>query len=129
MQTFPWALVASLTTALFLSACSPDQNWRDVGFEGTTLKVQLPCKPDRTTRSVPLGGVPVDMQVVGCESGQAMVAVMSAPLQAGGDANAVLTTSLATAPGPTVSVRARASSAGCAMKVTTSTWGWPLASV
>jgi hypothetical protein len=91
MRTFSWALVASLMTALFLSACSPDQNWRDVGFEGTTLKVQLPCKPDRTTRSVPLGGVPVDMQVVGCESGQAMVAVMSAPLQAGGDANAVLT--------------------------------------
>ncbi len=90
MRNFPCALVASLTTALFLSACSPDQNWRDVGFEGSTLKVQLPCKPDRTTRSVPLGGVPVDMQVVGCESGQAMVAVMTAPLHAGGDANAVL---------------------------------------
>lgn len=90
MRTFFWAPVASFTVALLLSACSPEQNWREVGLEGTSLKVQLPCKPDRTTRSVPLGGVPVDLQVVGCETGDAMVAVMSAPLQAGADANALL---------------------------------------
>ncbi|MGV0959149.1 MAG: hypothetical protein ACOYB1_04860 [Limnohabitans sp.] len=90
MRTFFWAPVASFTMVLLLSACSPDQNWREVGLEGSSLKAQLPCKPDRTTRSVPLGGVPVDLQVVGCESGDAMVAVMSAPLQAGVDANALL---------------------------------------
>ena len=72
------------------SACSPDQNGRDVTFEGSALKVQLPCKPDRTTRSVPLGGLPVDLQVVGSESGTAMVAVMSAALPAGSDASAVM---------------------------------------
>jgi len=90
MRTFFCTSVVSLTMALFLSACSPEQNWREVGLDGTSLKVQLPCKPDRATRSVPLGGVPVDLQVVGCESGDAMVAVMSAPLQAGADANALL---------------------------------------
>lgn len=90
MRTFFRPQVASLMMGLLLGACSPEQNWREVGFEGTSLKVQLPCKPDRTTRSVPLGGVPVDLQVVGCESGGAMVAVMSAPLQAGADANALL---------------------------------------
>ena len=90
MRIFFWAPVVSLTLALFLSACSPAQNWREVSLEGTTLKAQLPCKPDRTTRSVPLGGVPVDLQVVGCESGDAMVAVMTAPLQVGADANALL---------------------------------------
>jgi hypothetical protein len=90
MQISFWAKMASLTAAVFLNACSPDQNWREVGLEGTSLKVQLPCKPDRTTRSVPLGGVPVDLQVVGCESGDAMFAVMSAPLQVGADANALL---------------------------------------
>jgi hypothetical protein len=89
MRTFPWALVASLS-CLFLGACSPDQNWREVGFEGTALKAQLPCKPDRTTRSVPLGGMPVDLQVAGCESGGAMLAVMTAPLPAGADAQAIL---------------------------------------
>ncbi len=90
MQTFFSALVASLTLGLCLGACSPDQNWREVSLEGASLKVQLPCKPDRTTRSVPLGGSPVDLQVVGCESGDAMVAVMSASLQPGADAHALL---------------------------------------
>jgi len=84
------ATMASLTFALTLSACSPEQNWRYVSLEGTPLKAQLPCKPDRTTRSVPLGGVPVDLQMVGCESGTAMVAVMTALLPAGADANAVM---------------------------------------
>ena len=90
MQIHFSALVVSLTVLLNLTACSPDQNWRDVGLEGSALKAQLPCKPDKTTRSVPLGGVPVDLQVVGCESGSAMVAVMTASLPAGTDANAVL---------------------------------------
>ena len=90
MRTHFMALMASLTLSLALSACSPEQNWREVSFEGTSLKAQLPCKPDRTTRSVPLGGVPVDLQVVGCESGTAIVAVMTAPLQAGADAHALL---------------------------------------
>jgi hypothetical protein len=83
-------LSTSFILALSLSACSPAQNWRDVSLEGSALKVQLPCKPDRTTRSVPLGGVSVDLQVVGCESGTAMVAVMTALLPAGADAQAVL---------------------------------------
>lgn len=90
MRIFSPALTASLVWALTLSACSPDQNWRDITLEGTSLKAQLPCKPDRTTRSVPLGGVPVDLHVVGCESGSAMLAVMTASLPAGTDASAVM---------------------------------------
>jgi hypothetical protein len=90
MRIHSSALVASLFGALTLSACSPAQNWREVTFEGAALKAQLPCKPDRTSRSVPLGGVPVDLQVVGCESGTAMVAVMSAVLPVGSDASAVM---------------------------------------
>ncbi|PIT72238.1 hypothetical protein [Limnohabitans sp. G3-2] len=90
MQIHFLALCASLILALNLGACSPGQNWRDVGLEGSALKAQLPCKPDKTTRSVPLGGHPVDLHMVGCESGSAMVAVMTALLPAGADANAVL---------------------------------------
>ena len=90
MQIHFLALSASLILALNLGACSPDQNWRDVSLEGSPLKAQLPCKPDKTTRSVPLGGQPVDLKMVGCESGTAMVAVMTATLPAGADANAVM---------------------------------------
>ena len=91
MSTHFLALTGSLVFTLSLIACSPTQNWRDVGFEGNALKVQLPCKPDRTTRSVPLGGIPVDLQVVGCESGSAVVAVMTASLPAGADVGAAMT--------------------------------------
>lgn len=80
-----------LALAALLAACSPEQNWRQVTFEATSLKVQLPCKPDRTTREVPLGGMPVQLSVAGCESGQAMLAVMTAVLAPGADAQAVLT--------------------------------------
>lgn len=74
----------------FFSACSPEQNWRQVAFEGTRLKVQLPCKPDRTVRDVPLGGQPLSLAVAGCESGDAVLAVMTATLAPGMDAQTVL---------------------------------------
>lgn len=82
-----WACVA---LAAWLAACSPDQNWRQITFDGTRLKAQLPCKADRTTREVPLGGAPVQLSVAGCESGEAMLAVMTAPLAPGADVQAVL---------------------------------------
>lgn len=78
----PWLLV--------LTACSPDQNWRQVTFDGAKLQGQLPCKPDRTVREVPLGGTPVPLQVAGCESSDAMLVLMTAALRPGTDAQAVL---------------------------------------
>lgn len=86
----PMRIFMMLALAAGLTACSPEQNWRQVTFDGTNLKVQLPCKPDRTTRQVPLGGAPVQLAVAGCESGSAMLAVMTAPLASGADAQAVL---------------------------------------
>lgn len=83
-------LTTLLGAALALTACSPAMDWRSVGFEGSTLKVQLPCKPDRTTRRVTMGVSNVDLQVAGCELSQGMVAVMTAQLPQGADANAIL---------------------------------------
>ena len=91
MRIQSMAVAASLTFGLVTTACSPDQNWREVTFEGSALKAQLPCKPDRTSRTVPLGGTAVNLQVAGCESGTAIVAVMMARLQPGADVNAVMT--------------------------------------
>lgn len=85
MRTIPMLALAAL-----LAACSPEQNWRQITFEGTKLQAQLPCKPDRTTREVPLGGASVQLAVAGCESGDAMLAVMTAALAPGMDAQAVL---------------------------------------
>lgn len=73
-----------------LAACSPSQDWRDVALEVPGLKAQLPCKPDRTTREVPLGQRMVPLQVAGCESGSAMLTLTTARLQAGDDVAAIL---------------------------------------
>lgn len=85
-----WTLKALLVLVACLAGCSPTLNWRDLGFEGSRLQVQLPCKPDRTTRSVQMGSVTLDLQVAGCEAGDAMLAVMTAALPAGTDVNALL---------------------------------------
>lgn len=86
MQRMSFGPMACLIGVLWLSACSPDQNWRDVALEGTAVKAQLPCKPDRTTRAVTMGAVALSLQVVGCESAGAMLAVMTTELPAGADA-------------------------------------------
>ena len=83
-------ILVPLALATVLVACSPEHNWRQITFEGTALKAQLPCKPDRTMREVPLGGMPVKLSVAGCESGGALLAVMTAPLPSGADVQAVL---------------------------------------
>lgn len=85
-----WARGAVWMLLLMLTACSPEMDWRNVGFEGSTLKVQLPCKPDRTTRRVTMGGSNVELQVAGCERGATMMAVMTAQLPQGADASAIL---------------------------------------
>lgn len=62
---------------LMLAACSPTYNWREVRFEPTLLKAQLPCKPDKGARTVPMAGRQVELQVIGCEAGGATFALLS----------------------------------------------------
>ncbi len=76
--------------ALLLCACQPTYNWRDIGFEGTNVKAQLPCKPDRTQREVTIAQVTVSLQVAGCEAGGGMWVVMTGRLPAGMDTSHVL---------------------------------------
>ncbi|MBM3362331.1 MAG: hypothetical protein ACKOCZ_07835 [Betaproteobacteria bacterium] len=66
--------------SLLLLACSPALNWREVRVEGGGLSVLLPCKPDRATKTVPLGGSPATLAVMGCEAAGAMFVVSVAEL-------------------------------------------------
>jgi hypothetical protein len=61
--------------SLWLVACTPAFNWRDVAFEGLPVAALLPCKPDRATRTVPLAGAPRQMVMAGCKAGGAMFTV------------------------------------------------------
>lgn len=51
-----------------LVACSPAYNWRETPLDGTELVAMLPCKPDKGSRVVPLGGREVEMHMTGCET-------------------------------------------------------------
>jgi hypothetical protein len=66
-------------SSVWLAACTPAFNWRDVGFEGLPVSALLPCKPDRAARMVPLAGAQRPMVMAGCEAGGATftVAVVS----------------------------------------------------
>lgn len=77
-----------LAAALFsLAACSPTFNWREVRAEPTPLRAVLPCKPGKQSRTVPMAGRQVELQVLGCDAGGATFAVLFGdvvdPLRAG----------------------------------------------
>ena len=63
------ALSALAASLLLMAACSPAFNWRDVRPDDTTLSLLLPCKPDKAQRSVPLGGQPTELAMLGCDAG------------------------------------------------------------
>ena len=79
-----------LAVALGAAACTPTLDWREVRLAPSPAIALLPCKPDRTTRDVPLGGVPTALSVAGCDAGGATFALMTAQLPAGRDPDAVL---------------------------------------
>lgn len=76
-----------VAVALWLAACSPTFNWREVRLESAQLHAMLPCKPDKASRAVPMAGRDVQLQVLGCDTGGATFALLSGdivdPLRAG----------------------------------------------
>ena len=73
-----------------LLACSPTLNWREVRPEGVSLTMLLPCKPDRASKAVPLGGHPIRLSMTGCEAGGALFALAVAEVADPGQAAQVL---------------------------------------
>jgi hypothetical protein len=68
---------------LLVCACTPALNWRDVRLEspdGSTLKASLPCKPDSATRKQQLGGIQVDLSMMGCVSNDSTFTLARIPV-------------------------------------------------
>lgn len=84
------ASVLALSLGILLAACSPTLNWRQVHPEGVDMTVLLPCKPDRASKSVPLGGRETLLSMTGCEAGGAMYALAVAELSDAGSVGEVL---------------------------------------
>ena len=102
-----------LAGVIVLMACSPTLNWRDVRPDNTGLRLLLPCKPDKAQRSVPLGGQPTVLAMLGCDAGGATfalavatvpVASQLAAVQAGWQA-ATLANMKAIGPGQTTTLK------------------------
>jgi hypothetical protein len=77
------AFTLLLTCWMLISACTPTLNWREVRFEapdGTTLKAELPCKPDATTRKQQLGGSQVELGMMGCVANETTFTLSRIPL-------------------------------------------------
>jgi hypothetical protein len=68
---------ALAVTLAMLVACTPTFNWREVRAESMPLKAMLPCKPDKTTRTVTMAGREVELRVLGCDAGGATFAILS----------------------------------------------------
>lgn len=54
---------------LFLCACTPALNWRDIRWQsadGSALKAILPCKADQATRQQHMENFKVDLSMMGC---------------------------------------------------------------
>lgn len=69
-----------LLLAAAATGCSPTFNWREVRADPSGLKAMLPCKPDKASRRVPMGGAEVELSVLGCDTGGATFAVLQAEL-------------------------------------------------
>jgi hypothetical protein len=82
--------VIILLGLLGLSACQPSLNWRASQLEGSALRFELPCKPDKTVRTVSMAGQALELSVAGCEAEDAVWAVMSTQAPASVDRNELI---------------------------------------
>jgi hypothetical protein len=80
----------ALPALSFLAACNPTFNWREVRPPQTALSALLPCKPDSASRSITLAGQPVELQMLGCETGGATFAIAWTTLRSAEQAPAAL---------------------------------------
>lgn len=76
--------------ALVSVACSPTFNWRDVLLDGAPLRAQLPCKPERAERKVPLTAAGATLHLMSCEAGGLTFALAWASVDAADGLPAVL---------------------------------------
>jgi hypothetical protein len=73
-----------------LSACSPTLNWREVRPADSGALALFPCKPDRFTRNVVLGGEKLQMVLNSCAAGDATYALSHAELATAAHVNSAL---------------------------------------
>ncbi|MBX3606722.1 MAG: hypothetical protein KF788_15695 [Piscinibacter sp.] len=73
-------LCLAATAAVLGAACSPALNWRELRLPDVGVAAMFPCKPDRHSRPVPLGGRATRMEMLVCSADGATFALAYADL-------------------------------------------------
>ena len=89
MQYFLRAAV--LFMALWLTACNPTFNWREVRPDTGVMVALFPCKPEQVARTVALAGQPVRLDMLSCDAGGATFAIGHAAINDPAQAGDILT--------------------------------------
>jgi hypothetical protein len=82
------ALLAA-PAALWLAACNPSLNWREVRQNDSPLVALMPCKPEPSSRTVRLGGHEVAMKLNSCTTDDATFIVGQATVATGNESAAL----------------------------------------
>ncbi len=69
-----------VTPFVFLPACTPTLNWREIRPEGTGATALFPCKPSSHVRTVRLGPTSAPMALYACTAGGVTYALAHADL-------------------------------------------------
>jgi hypothetical protein len=70
--------VAALAAMSAAAACSPGLDWREFEPEGSGIVVSFPCRPDHHSRTVPLAGTAVRMEMFVCRAAATTFALIFA---------------------------------------------------
>ena len=73
--------IFAVIAVVFMAACNPSFNWRDVRPDGTQLALLMPCKPDAAQKTVPLTGQPTELSLLSCDAGGVTFAVAVADVK------------------------------------------------
>lgn len=68
-------IAVACLAGLTLAACGPTFNWRETPITATSLVAMFPCKPQKASRVVALGGKDVELTMTGCDAGGVTVAI------------------------------------------------------
>ena len=81
-----------VVTVVALAACSPTYNWRTLSLDSVGAQALVPCKPDYSTRDVPLldGQAPVTLHMQACDVGDVTYALSWLNIPQGQDASAAM---------------------------------------
>lgn len=80
-------IATACLAALILAACGPTFNWRETSISDTSLSALFPCKPQKASRRLALGGAEVELHMTSCDAGGITLAIghatMPEPAMAG----------------------------------------------